>query len=166
MSLIEGCFQLFNGRSLVPDQPESASSPRKDKSYLNIYDSCAALGSLTKGIFIDSQLRLFPSGQDLNKEVLQVRGRFSISTAGRGAPYLQLEVHRFAVMSKMDPESDDDPDDLRTSVTVLGRVLLLPGVPENTTDRFFVLEISEYIRDIAQVFTVQFVMSCFFFDVF
>jgi hypothetical protein len=154
-SLIEGLFQPENCRPFL-----DASSPRKSKSYLSVYDSCAALSSISTGVFVECELRLFPAGQMIEGKVVKVHGRFSVITAAdEDEPRLQVEVHRFVVMNAMDPTSEDIPDDLCTSVTLSGRVVSLTGATGNVGDKFFTLEVSEYVRDRTQTFNIRFATS-------
>ena len=60
-------------------------------------------------------------------------------------------------MSHMDPSVETTLDELRTSVTLLGQVIPLATVPENMTDRFFMLGVLDYVRDQTQSFTIKFV---------
>ena len=56
----------------------------------------------------------------------------------------------------MDPSDEDTPDDIYTSVTLSGRVVSAADVTDDTADKFFMLEISEYIRDRNQTFNIRF----------
>jgi len=56
----------------------------------------------------------------------------------------------------MHPASNDVPDDLHTSVTLFSQVTSHTEVVENTTDKLFVMGISEYIRDHIQTFNIRF----------
>lgn len=156
-SLIEGWFQLTNGRPFVDNSTDTASSPRKTKSYLSTYDSCATLGPISSEVFVQCELRLFPGNHVLEDKIIHAHGRFSIIyTADEDQPHhLQIEVHRFVVMN-MDPSDEDTPDDLYTSVTLSGRVVSAADVTDDTADKFFMLEISEYIRDRNQTFNIRF----------
>lgn len=160
-SLIEGWFQPENARPFVDTSTDpTATSPRKSKPYLSVYDSYAALGSISTGVFVGCDLRLYLAGQAIIGKVVHVHGRFSvIAPAGEGEPRLQVEVHRFVVMNAMDPASEDIPGDLCTSVTLSGRVILLADATGNSADKFFTLEVSEYVRDRAQTFNIRFAAS-------
>ena len=158
-SLIEGWFQPTNGRPFTDNPPDTTTgSPRKSKSYLSVYDSCASLGPISSGIFIDCELRLFPGNQAISSErVIHVHGWLSVVPAtDEDDPRLQVEVHHFVVTNMIDPAGKDTPDDLRTSVTLSGRVAPLSEMIGNTTDKFFMLELSDYIRDHMQTFTIRF----------
>ena len=159
-ALIEGWFQLANGCPFVDDLPGTAASTWKGKSYLSVYNSCAALGPISSEVFAKCELRLFPGNQVLEDKVVHVHGRFSVvATADGDDPFcLQVEVHRFAIMN-MDPTSDDTPGDLHTSVTLSGRVVSTADATDNAADRFFTLEVSEYIRDHIQAFNIRSVTS-------
>jgi hypothetical protein len=154
-SLIEGWFQLTNGRPFV----DTTASPRKNKSYLSIYDSCTPLGPLSSEVFADCELRLFsPANQPLENKVVHIHGRFSIiAVHGEDEPHLEIEVHRFVVMDALDPAGEATPDDLSTSVTLYGRVTLIPDTIGTTADKFFTLEVRDYIRDHHQTFSIRFV---------
>ena len=45
----------------------------------------------------------------------------------------------------IDPSGDQNPEDLRTSVTLCGRVVPVMDGVSDVADRFFTLEVSEYI---------------------
>ena len=60
-------------------------------------------------------------------------------------------------MEVMDPAGDATPDDLSTSVTLLGRAASLPDVVGASADKFFMLEVRDYIRDRNQMFSIRFV---------
>lgn len=154
-SLIEGWFQLTNGRSFG----DTTSPSPKSKSYLSLYNSCANLGLLSKKVFINCELRLFsPGNQDLEGRVIHAHGRFLVVTPIDGdEPHLEIEVDRFVIMDAMDPASNNIPDDLRTSITLLGRVVPLTDVDDTTADKFFMLEVRDYVRDRNQTFNIQFV---------
>ena len=156
--LIEGFFQPANGRPFADNSADTATtSPRKSKTYLSVYDSCAGLGPISSGIFMECELRLFPANHTIDGKVIHAHGRFSVITAAdKGDPHLEIEVHRFVIMNMMDPSSEDTPDDLRTSVTLSGRVVPVADTI-NSTDKFFTLEVSEYIRDRTQTFNIRFV---------
>jgi len=158
-SLIEGWLQPVNGRPFVDNSSDATTSPRKVKSYLTVYDSFAALGYISSGIFMDCELRLFLGNQTIEEKVIHIHGRFSVvAAADEGEdPRLLVEVHRFVVMG--DPANDKTPDDLRTSVTLSGRVVSATDSTATTADKFFILEVSEYIRDQIETFSTRFVIS-------
>ena len=166
-SLIEGWFQLTNGHPFVDDSPDTTTSPRKTKSYLSIYDSCATLGPISSGVFAQCELRLFPGTQVLEGKVVHAHGRFSVITmANEDEPHrLQVEVHRF-VVTNIDPASDDTPGELHTSVTLSGRVVSAADATDNGADKFFTLEVSDYIRDRIQTFNIWFAPFLFLFRYF
>ena len=157
-ALIEGWFQLADGRPFVDNSPGMATSTRKGKSYLSIYNSCAALSPISSEVFAKCELWLFPGNQILEDKVVHAHRRFSVATmTDEDDPLcLQVEVHRFVIMN-MDPTSDDTPGDLHTSVTLSGRVISTADATNNATDKFFTIKVSEYIRDHVQVFNIQFV---------
>ena len=162
-SLIEGFFQFINPRQFVDDAPEvMTSSPRKDRSYLTLYDSYAGLGPVSPGRFwIPSTLRVYSPSQDLTNDIVHVHGRFSVAAAmEEGIPRLEIEVHRFVTMDNLDPNGDN-PQDFRVSVTLFGRVSQRFDIVENTADKFFVLEVSDYIRDRTQTYTIRCVVLFF-----
>ena len=156
--LIEGWFQLMNGHPFVDDLPDATTTPRKTRSYLSIYDSCATLGPISSEDFVQCELRLFPGNNLLDDKVVHVHGQFSIiASADEDQPHkLQIEVHRF-VITNMNPTDEATPDDLYTSVTLSGRVVSTTDAIDNGADRFFMLEVSEYIRDHIQLFNIRFV---------
>jgi len=159
-SLIEGWFEPVNGRPYVDDSPEKGSSSRKDKSYLIVYDACAALGSLSSGVFADCEIRLWPGNQTLEEKVIHIHGRFSIVTVpGEDDPCLKVDVHHFVVMHANDsathPSSDPTPLEVRTSVTLCGQVTSTTN--DGGANKFFVLEVSDYVRDRTQMFHIRFV---------
>jgi hypothetical protein len=157
-SLIEGWFQLANSRPFVDNFPDTTtSSPRKNKSYLSLYDSCAILGSISSEVFVECELRLFPGNHALEQKVVHAHGRFSVITpANEDKPRLQVEIHRFVVMDMIDPSSADTPEGLRTSVALSGRVVSVADATVNPADKFFMLEVSDYIRDHIQAFNIRF----------
>ena len=110
---------------------------------------------------MDCELRLFsPANQSLDGTVIHVHGRFSVTTApNEDEPHLEVEVHRFVIMDVTDPTSGATPDDLSTSVTLYGRVTSLPDVADTTPDKFFMLEVRDYIRDHNQTFSIRFAIS-------
>jgi len=155
-SLIEGWFQLANGHPFVDNLPDTATSPRKNKSYLSIFDSCAVLGSIPSDVFINSEVRLYPGNHVLDKRVIHAHGRFVVVTGDNDdGPYLQVEIHRFVIMDAMDPSDGDSPEGLRTSVTLSGRVTVADAA-SGAGDKFFTLEVSDYIRDHVQTFSIRF----------
>ena len=171
-SLIEGWFEPVDGRPYVdnsPDKMDKNPSPRKDKSYLTVYDACAALGSLSSNLFADCELRLWPGGQTIENKVIHVHGRFSITTApDDGDPCLKVDVHRFVIMhpneadSEGDPNPDPTPLEVRTSVTLCGQVTsITDAANDGGADKFFLLEVSDYVRDRVQTFNIRFVPYSF-----
>ena len=159
-SLIEGFFQVVDGRPFAPpddSQTTTTSSPRNKKNYLTLFNSCVALGSLPKEVFVEADLRVYALGQDLEDKVIHVHGRFFTATTDGGDPYFHIDVIRFCTMTHMNPSVETTLDDLRTSVTLLGQVIPLAMVPENTADRFFMLGVLDYVRDQTQLFTIKFV---------
>lgn len=168
-SLIEGWFEPVNGQPYVDYSLDNNASPRKDKSYLIIYDACAALGSLASKLFVDCELRLWPGNQVLEQKVIHIHGRFSIAAVpGDEDPSLKVEVHHFVIMHANDLandpandlNTDPTPLEVRTSVTLFGQVISTTDAASNGgADKFFTLEISEYIRDRMQTFRIRFV--CF-----
>ena len=166
-SLIEGWFELVNGRAYVDDSSDKNTSPRKDKSYLFVYDACAALGLLSSGVFVDSELQMWTKNQVLERKVLHIHGRFSIvTTPGDDDPCLKIEVHHFVVMHasglgsdlETDPNSDPTPVEVRTSVTLCGQVTSTDDMAnDSSADKFFTLEVSDYICDRTQMFRIRFV---------
>ena len=161
-SLIEGWFEPVNGRPYVDDSPEKGPSSRKDKSYLIVYDACAALGSLSSGVFADCEIRLWPGNQTLEDKVIHIHGRFSIVTApGEDDPCLKVDVHHFVIMHANDsatPNSDPTPLDVRASVTLCGQVTSITNVAnDGSANKFFMLEVSDYVRDRVQTFHIRFV---------
>ena len=162
-SLIEGFFQFINPRQFVDDAPEvTTSSPRRDRSYLTLYDSYAGLGPVSPGRFwVPCTLRVYSPSQDLTDDVVHAHGRFSVVAAMEGnAPHLEIEVHRFVTMTNLDPNGNNPPD-FRVSVTLFGRVSQRFDTVENTADKFFVLEVSDYIRDRTQTYTIRYVVLLF-----
>lgn len=157
-SLIEGWFQLANGRSFVDNTPDTTTSPRKNKSYLSVFDSCAVLGSIPSEVFVESELRLYPGNHVLDKTVIHAHGRFAIVTADDDSdPSLQAEIHRFVIMDAINPSDDNTPEGLRTSVTLSGRVTAADAA-SGAGDKFFTLEVSDYVRDHTQTFSIRFVL--------
>ena len=160
-ALIDGWFQLVNGRPFVDTMPETAGSPRKNKSYLTLFDSNAPLGFISCHIFISSDLRIY-SPEDIDEKVVEIHGRFSIVPGEEGdPPSLQIDVHRFVVLTLVDADAKNVPDESRTSVTLCGRVVSVADVTGNVVDKFFTVELSEYIRDHMQTFTLLCVTSSF-----
>lgn len=163
-SLIEGWFAPVDPRPYVDDSPDEGVSPRKEKSYLIVYDACAALGSLSSRVFMDCELRLWPENQVLDQKTVHIHGRFSVAkTPGDDDPCLKIEVHRFVVMHTNDPTNDSNldptPDQVRTSVTLYGRVTSISDAAnDGGADKFFTLEISEHIRDRIQIFHIRSVL--------
>jgi hypothetical protein len=158
-SLIEGFFQFINPRPFVDDALDvMTSSPRKDKSYLTLYDSYVGLGPASPGrVWVPCTLRVYSPGQDLSNNVVHVHGRFSIvATIEEDDPCLEIEVHRFVTMTNFDARGDN-PQDLRTSVMVFGRVSQRFDTVENTVDKFFTLDVSDYICDRTQTYIIRFV---------
>jgi hypothetical protein len=162
-SLIEGWFRLINGHPLVNGSVVPTSSPTR-KSYLSLFDACACLGPISAGAFVDCEIRLYLGRQDVEGKVVHMNGRFCVSTSvDRGEPFLQLEVHRFDVIDAWgtsDGSDDSSPDTLCTSITLCGRVVPCELVDEGP-DKFFALEVNEYIRDRSQTFTIRFGVSSF-----
>jgi len=162
-SLIEGWFEPVNGRPYVDDSLEKGSSSRKDKSYLIVYDACAALGSLSSGVFADCEIWLWPGNQMLEEKVIHIHGRFSVVTApGEDDPCLKVDVHHFVVMHANDsathPNPDPTPLEVRTSVTLCGQVTSITNVAnDGGANKFFGLEVSDYVRDCVQMFHIRFV---------
>lgn len=155
-SLIDGFFQLIDPRSFGDDEGDVASSPQKDKSYLTLYDSFFFVGCEKNKPFLPCQLRAYLGG-DLSDKVIHIHGRFVvISGAKNGEPCLKIEVNRFAVMNGLDP-SVNDGTDFRTSVTFYGRVTRQIEGPSDSNDRFFAVEVTEYVRDRSQSYTIWFV---------
>ena len=116
---------------------------------------------------MDCELRLFtPATQPLNDDVvIHVHGRFSVvSTPDEDEPHLKIEVHRFIVMNAVDPMSATTPDELLTSVTLLGRAVPIPDAANETPDRYFQLEVKDYIRDHNQTFSIRFATFLFLFS--
>jgi len=151
--------QLANGRPFVGDLPDTTtSSPRKNKSYLSIYDSCAILSSISSEVFVECELQLFPGNHILEEKVVYAHGQFSVITAtNEDKPCLQIEIHWFVVMDMIDPLSEDTPEGLRTSVTLSGQVMSTADTSGSAADKFFMLEVSDYIRDHIQTFNIRFV---------
>ena len=147
-SLIEGWFLVRK-----KGEDDSLNLTNSRKSYLSIFDSLPSLGPISTEIYIDCELRLYPGpggGERLEDQVIHAHGRFCINSTGE-APTLQMEVHRFDIMAV----GESIPDTLCTSVTLCGRV----GPPEEAPDgldKFFTLEINEYIRDRTQMFNIRF----------
>ena len=150
-SFIDGFFQLMGTHQATDDPPTSA------KSYLQVFDSCAPLGSLGNGVFVPCEIRLFPKGQEVEGAVIFAHGRFSVVSPNDGNElFLQVEAHDFVIMKMdIDPTSDDIPDDLCASLTLLGRVVPTAPEPAPTQDKFFTLEVSDYIRDHTQTFRIR-----------
>jgi len=163
-SLIEGWFKLENGRPYVDDSPEKSSSSRKDKSYLIVFDTCATLGSLSSGIFVDCEIRLWPGNHILEEKVVHIHGRFSIATTpDEDDPCLKIDVHHFVVMHSSDSTTHPDPDptplEVRTSVMLCGQVTSITNVAnDGGANKFFALEVSDYVRDRVQTFRIRFVL--------
>lgn len=153
--LIDGWFQLTNPRPFVDNPPDATSmSPRKTKSYLTVYDSCAALGLIASKVWIDSELRIYNQNLDIEDQVIHIHGRFSVLPADEDkASCLQVEVHRF-VSDALDPRGANLPEAHCTSVTIFGRVASAVEVA-GTADKFFTLEVSDYIRDHNQTFNIR-----------
>ena len=156
-SLIEGWFEPINAQPYVNNSPDKKASSRKDKSYLTVYDACAALGSLSSGNFVDCEIRLWPGNQILEQKIIHAHGRFSIITApGDDDPCLQIEVYRFVVMHADDSSPDPTPLEVRTSVTLCGQVTsTADAANDGSADKFFTLAVSEYIRDHIQSFHIR-----------
>ena len=95
----------------------------------------------------------------IDGKIVHAHGWFSVITSANneGDPCLEIEVHRFVIMNTMDPLSEDTPDNLCTSVTLSGRVVSVADAI-NSTDKFFTLEVSEYIQDHTQTFSIWFVV--------
>ena len=161
-SLIEGWFQLTNGRSFVDNASDTAAgSPRKSRSYLTLYDSCAILGTISSETSVDSDLRLYTQGQDLKDKAVHIHGRFSLLAANEEQPpHLQIDVHHFIVMPAFDAGGQGLPDASHTSVVICGCIVSAAEVV-GSSDKFFMVEVSEYIRDRLQTFNIQFVMFSF-----
>lgn len=158
-SLIQGFFQLINPRQYVEDASESApSSPRKDKSYLTLYDSYAGLGEVANRVWVPCDLRVYLGGQDLNEQVVQIHGRFcTVPSVEEDDPCLAIDVQRFVVMTNFEVKGGVQSD-LRVSVTLLGRVSPPAEAVGNTADKFFTLEVSEYVRGRNKTYAMRFVI--------
>ena len=123
LCLIEGFFQPASGHPFADNSTDTTTtSPRKSKTYLSIYDSCAGLGPISSGIFVECELRLFPANHAIDGKIIHTHSRFSVITAAddEDDPRLEIEVHCFVVMNMMDPSSEDTLDNLCTSVTLSG----------------------------------------------
>jgi len=57
----------------------------------------------------------------------------------------------------IDPSSEDTPEGLRTSVTLSGWVVSTADASGSAADKFFTLEVSDYIQDHIQTFNIRFV---------
>ena len=113
-ALIDGWFQLMNGCPFVDTIPETTGSPQKNKSYLTLFDSNAPLGFISCHIFISSNLQIY-SPEDIDKKVVEIYGQFSIVPGEeRGPPSLQIDIHRFVVLTLVDADAKNVPDDSRT----------------------------------------------------
>lgn len=153
-ALIEGWFHIFNGRPFDEVvQDSNPSSPRKIRPLLTLHDCCTTIGVLCKKVHLESDLRLYSQIRDLHQRLIYARGRFSLTPTDEGAAFVQIDAYRITILD-LDPE--DSPDDIRTSVTLYGRVVPINDVVENTPDRFFMLEVSDYVRDHTQTFTIRF----------
>ena len=158
-SLIEGWFELTTGKPFTDDSVDPTASPSK-KAYLTVFESCACLGPISVEVFISCKLRMYLGGQNVDHRVIHGHGRFSVLPAtDEQDPSLLLEIHRFDAMDMMDPSGDQNPEGLRTSVTLCGRVVPVVDGVTDVADKFFTLEVSEYIRDYKQTFSVWSVYS-------
>lgn len=145
-SLIEGYFLLT--------EPRPFTGGSAAKAYLTLYDTCAALGSMSGEVFVDSELRIY--SQSLDGMVVHIYGRFSVAAATeQDEPYLLIEVHRF-LATDISPYDTTASKDRRTSVTVAGRVVPQTGVTGELGGGFFMLDTNEHIRDRNQSFTIKF----------
>ena len=152
-SLFEGWLQLYNGRP--HDAPPIADSPQREPEVrLYVYDSYAPLGPISAADFLKAEVRLSPSDSRIDRKLLHVHGRFCVVTHADRYPFLQMEIKRFVVMENMNPLGDDIPGELCSSVIVQGHVVPHGGALNNTADGFFMLEVSERIRDSTQTYSI------------
>ena len=150
-SLFEGWLQLYKGR------PYEAS-PTVNSADVFVYESCASLGPLSASDFIAAEVRLSPSGLSVEQKVLHVHGRFCVITRTDGSIILQIDIHRFVIMENMNPLDRDVPEGLCSSVTVQGDVISThDGSSDNAAIKFFMLKVSECMRDSAKTYTILFV---------
>ena len=160
-SLIEGWFVLVEGH------PYAAPQEGKNKSYLTIYDSSAALGTLPTTEFVDCELRLYSPDISLDNTLIHTHGRFILKRdVEKDESWLEIEAHHFAVMESIEL----DPDRVRglcTSVTLCGQVTSTTDTTNISSHRYLILELSEYVRDSAKTYRIQFAPiypSSFFFQ--
>ena len=146
-SLIEGWFLPVDERPYIDDTGK--------KSYLTVFDACASLGSIATGVFMVAELRLYLGGQSIQDKVIHAHGRFCVVSPPGEEPMLLVEVHRFDIMNAPDPVNDKTPDTICTSVTICGRAVLTEVASEGH-DKFFTLELNEYIRGGSKTFNIRF----------
>ena len=138
---------------------EDPKDPNR-KTYLVLHDACASLGPIKAAKPIDSELRIYPGGDPIDNMVLHVQGRFCVVSPTGETPFLLAEIHRFDIMHIADPSAETTPDTVRTSVTTCGRAIP-SDVVTDTRDRYFGLEMKEYIRDISHEFNITYRTSDF-----
>jgi hypothetical protein len=158
-SLIEGFFQVVNPHQFGDNAINAGTpSPQKAKSYLTLYNSYVGIGPIAQREWLLCQLRLYSPDQGLDGRVVQVHRRFIVVPSSLEDDHcFEIEVHCFVFMNDMDPTSKNPPN-THFSVTVYSQVDRQLDSPTGTLDKFFTVEVIEFIRDHLQTYHLWFIV--------